>query len=184
MEDVEDHTRKMKQHGVRAKGLGRYAGWYSRVYVRVRLLRRESCTRGQVGWLSTGWLGEGARSKKERWREVEATRPTPIAGGELVFTRWEWHSCPSAHEGRFCPLASLPYPRQQRSAQSLCQGSGVWRVLTTTSDVETVTQGQGVPDHQMLPISGAQQNQAFLQHFCGGLSAGNQVSILTDLLSL
>ena len=34
-------------------------GWYSRAYVRVRLLRRESSTCGWVGGLPTGWA-EGA----------------------------------------------------------------------------------------------------------------------------
>ena len=33
--------------------------------------------------------------------------------------------------------------------------SGVWRVLITT-DVGNITQGQGVPDHQVLPFIGAQ----------------------------
>ena len=36
----------------------------------------------------------------------------------------------------------------------------VWRVLTT-SDLEIVTQGQGIPDHQILHISGLQQLLAF-----------------------
>ena len=35
----------------------------------------------------------------------------------------------------------------------------IWRVLTTT-DVGNVTQGQGVLDHHVLPISGVQHAQA------------------------
>jgi len=38
-------------------------------------------------------------------------------------------------------------------------------MLTTTSDVGNVTQGPGDPDHQVLPISGAQHTQAFCQRF-------------------
>ena len=33
------------------------AGWYFRVYTRVRLLRRDSSPRGSVGWLRTRWVG-------------------------------------------------------------------------------------------------------------------------------
>ena len=40
------------------------------------------------------------------------------------------------------------------------------RVLTTT-DAGNVTQGQGVPDHQVLPISGAQHTRAFLPVISG-----------------
>ena len=46
------------------------------------------------------------------------------------------------------------------SIQRLSQDSEVWMALTTT-DVGNVTQDQGVVDHQVLPISGAQHAQAF-----------------------
>ena len=39
--------------------------------------------------------------------------------------------------------------------------------MLTTTDVGTVTRGQGVPDHQVLPISAAQHGQAFCQLFQG-----------------
>ena len=43
--------------GKRGGGLNWYADWYFRVYVRVRLLRRESSTRGVMG------VGVGAKAK-------------------------------------------------------------------------------------------------------------------------
>ena len=39
--------------------------------------------------------------------------------------------------------------------QNLSQDSEVWKVLPTT-DVRNVRQGQRVPDHHVLPISGGQ----------------------------
>ena len=48
------------------------------------------------------------------------------------------------------------------STQSLSQDGGLCRVLTTTN-VGNVTQGQGVPDHQALSISGSQHAWAFGQ---------------------
>ena len=46
------------------------------------------------------------------------------------------------------------------------QDSEIWRLLTT-ADVGNVTHGQGVPDHQVLPIGGAQHVNAFCQLFQG-----------------
>ena len=64
------------------------------------------------------------------------------------------------------PLGYLPCWRQQCSTQSVSQHCEVWRVFTAT-DVENVKKGQGVPDHQLLPISGTQHVQAFCQLFQG-----------------
>ena len=60
---------------------------------------------------------------------------------------------PSAHGCRFCPLASLPCRRQQCFARSLPHDSELPRVLSSTNDAGNVTQGQGVQDHQVLPIN-------------------------------
>ena len=62
------------------------------------------------------------------------------------------------------PLGVCPMRSPACLTCSHSHESEVWRVLTTT-DVENVTQGQGVPDHQVLPITGLQHFQAF----CGGL---------------
>ena len=46
------------------QSLYEYDGWYFRVYVRLRLLRREYATRGWVGWLPAllgGLRGEGSK---------------------------------------------------------------------------------------------------------------------------
>ena len=63
------------------------------------------------------------------------------------------------------PLGAPRMPVLACPIRRLSQDSEVWRVLTT--DVGNVTEGQGVPDHQALPISGAQDVQAFCQLFQG-----------------
>ena len=61
-----------------------------------------------------------------------------------------------------CSQVLLVTPRGVRPAApavphtTSSQDGEIWRGLITTSDVENVTQGQGVPDHQVSPISGAQ----------------------------
>ena len=37
------------------------------------------------------------------------------ATGKSIFMRWEWDSCPSAHECCFCPLTPLPCGRRDAS---------------------------------------------------------------------
>ena len=60
--------------------LEEYTGWYFQVHERVRILRRESATRGLVGWMPTHWVGSeegGARGGgggPARWLYC---RPTP-----------------------------------------------------------------------------------------------------------
>ena len=61
--------------------------------------------------------------------------------------------------------------------RSLSQDPQHWRVLTTTSDVGQVTQGQGVPGHRVLHTRGAQHFQAW---HCGPL-AGPPVSVREGL---
>ena len=51
------------------KMLKGYASWYFWVYARVRLLRRESSTCGQVGGLPTRWVG-GETGRFKKLREV------------------------------------------------------------------------------------------------------------------
>ena len=70
-------------------------------------------------------------------------------------------SRPSVHTFCFCPLASFPRHHWQCFVQSLPHNRETWRVLATTSDVGNVTQGPGVPDHQVLPIGGARHSWAF-----------------------
>ena len=59
--------------------LSECAGSYFWVYVLVRLLRGESCTLGQVGWLSTRWV-RGERGRLKKMGEVEPVRRTRTAG--------------------------------------------------------------------------------------------------------
>ena len=71
------------------QGLNEYAGWYFRVYGLVRLLRRESSMRGQVGWLSTHWVGgEGVRIQKKM--RVGSPLSEPQKPGKFSFTRSVW----------------------------------------------------------------------------------------------
>ena len=53
------------------------------------------------------------------------------------------------------PLGIPPMPAPARTTQSLTQDSEIWTALTT-ADVGNVIQGQGVSNHQVLPISAAQ----------------------------
>ena len=62
------------------------------------------------------------------------------------------------------PLVSLLCALHTKSFPGLCS---FWRVLTTIA-VGNVTQGQGVPDHQVLPTGGAQHIQACCRLFQGG----------------
>ena len=48
---------------------------------------------------------EASYKQCERWA-ARSAQP-----GKLILTRWEWDSCPSAHKGCFCRLASLPCRR-------------------------------------------------------------------------
>ena len=48
-----------------------------------------------------------------------------------------------------------PLPAPACFTRSLSQNSEGWRVLTVTMDARTKTQGEGVPDHQPVHISGA-----------------------------
>ena len=69
-----------------------------------------------------------------------------------IFTRRECHSCPLCSQMLLLPLGVPPMPVP--ACLTCCHDTEVCRVLTTT-DVRNVSQGQGVPDHQVLPISGA-----------------------------
>ena len=117
-----------------------------RVCVRVCLLRKGSSTCGCGGGLPTRWVGAEEGGFKKTAREGQRVG-RPNSAGEIVFTAWEWDSCPATHKCCFSPLASLPCWRRQCCTQSLSQDSEVWWVLTTT-DVGNVTQGQVVLDHQ------------------------------------
>ena len=80
---------------------------------------------------------------------------------------------PTAEENHFylvrrgqlslCSQVPLPWCPSHVGASIL---HGVWRVLTA-ADVGKATQQQGVPDHQVLPITGAQHTQAFCLLFWG-----------------
>ena len=104
------------------------------------------------------WLGvKRARSKKIARRGQPHNRESHL------------YEVRVGHLSRYSQLLLLPVgvppmPAPARSTQSLSQGCGVWRVLTTT-DKGNVTQGQGVPDHQVLPISHAQHTQTFCHLF-------------------
>ena len=74
-------------------------------------------------------------------------------------------------QGLLLPLGVPRMPAPVCSTPKLSQYSGVWGVLTT-ADVGNVTQGQGVPDHQVLPISAAQHAQAFCKLFQGFTAVG------------
>ena len=63
------------------------------------------------------------------------TRPLPLSTPSPPLT---------VHSSFFCLFASLPCRRSTQT--SFFQGCGVWR-----ADAGNVTQGQGVPDHQVLP---------------------------------
>ena len=84
----------------------------------------------------------------------------PNSLGETIFTAFEWDSCPAL----LLPLDVPPMPTPACSPQSLSQDSESWRVFNTT-DVGNAKRGQGVPDHQVLPISGAQHVRARCQLF-------------------
>ena len=62
-----------------------------------------------------------------------------------------------------CSVASLPC----RLIASHKVFHKTVKLLTTTSDVESMTQCQGVPDHQVLPVGGGQHVQAFCNRFSG-----------------
>ena len=66
------------------------------------------------------------------------------------------------------PLGFLPCRRRHKVFPNTVQG------LDTTNDVAHATQGVGVPDHQVLPIGGAQHLQALylLGKGKGGLAVG------------
>ena len=70
-------------------------GWYFWVYARVPLLRRESSTHGQVGWLHTRWV-RGEEGKFKKLREVGSLL-SYLTAGENYFScvrlgRWSRYS--------------------------------------------------------------------------------------------
>ena len=136
-----------------------------------------ACSRGDHVVL---WAGRGVCQKGYVSVPVGTSRCTPWLSfwksfALLVPGHWEkvfpveWDSCPSAQN---CAAAApqrtppCPMPASACFTQSLSQDSEVWRVLNTTSDVANAIQGQGVPDHQVLPCSGAQHVQAFGHRLC------------------
>ena len=110
-------------------------------------------------------------------------RPLPPTGGTLILKRWSGnHSqlpVPShrgkafsmSESGTVVPLlissASAPWRPSDAGGDNAphSHDGEVWSVLTTTSDGGNVTQGQGVPDHQVLPIGGVQHVQAVCHCF-------------------
>ena len=139
-----------KYHCSLCKGGGGGALAESRVSVHVRLLRRESSTCGYVGWFPTRWVGF---KKEKRLREVGSLLGYPTAGGSS-FCCMGVGQLSRCSQVLLLPLGATPMPAPACSTQSLCPDSEGWTVLNTT-DVGRVTWGQRVPDHQMLPISGA-----------------------------
>ena len=115
------------------------AGGYLRVFVRVRFLRRESSDWGMGGCPR---VGLGVKTE----------------GPDKLFPVREWHRRPATHKCCVHPSASLPRRPRRCSTQNRSQDRGVRRVLTTTSDVGTVTQGpggMGVDEAQPCPQLGA-----------------------------
>ena len=130
-----------------------YATWYSRLYVCVLLLRRESSVREWGSRLSILALGlKGADSRTTRGGEP-AQLPLTTKENHFCWVTVGQSSCCSQV---MCLALSVPHmPASAHSTESLSQDCGVWRVLNAT-DVGYATQGQGVPDHQVSAISGAQ----------------------------
>ena len=77
-------------------------------------------------------------------------------GGKWGDLREKWGGTPSFQS----PISPI-----FRGVRQLVQMVVIWMVLTTTSDVGNVAQGQGLPHHRVLHIDDAQHAQAFCHWF-------------------
>ena len=116
-----------------------------------------------------GWGGGGLVALGVRWAGSKNLREVGYP-----FTGRKWDSIPAPHKCCFCPLASLPrwrrrccsVPNKLRCPKTAKFGGG----SPPHPMRETQHGPQGVPDHQVLPIGGAQHVQA-LCHLLGGFTA-------------
>ena len=125
------------------------------MYVCVRLLRRESSTCGSVGLLPIRWVGGeggGVRKTARGWQPERL--PNSRGGGEYFSTGESGTVVPPPTNAASAPW-SLP-PRRRHAPHK-----DFPKTAEFGADVGNVAQGQGVPDHQVLPICGAQHARAF-----------------------
>ena len=110
-------------------------------------------------WVWCPPIGSGVKRVGKK-KNCERGAACPEQLGKINFTRVGHFSCYS--QTLMLPLGVPPMLALACSTQNLSQDRQVWRVLTAT-DVGNVTPGQGVLDHQVLRISGAQHVLAFCQ---------------------
>ena len=147
------------------------SGWRLAVGRRWRLAAVGGWRLVAVGgwWLAVdGPLGRSLRAVLNK--KKSSSLRTPLVAPLTVEWLGGFHKgClsvpPSNHKCCFCLLAPLPRRCRQCFTFSHSHESEAWRLLTTTSDVINVTQGQGVLDRQVSPISGARHFQAFCHGF-------------------